>query len=935
MFIPSPLKFNQNHATTTPSKTARPLQQNTAPSNSGVATTPLPPPAHLANLVATSRRSAPLDGKEDRLRPRSEGIPRKLPGFEMIGAKPEKTLVFLGTGQTGMAGQRGLLDLLASQDLYATPLRIHVASEHASVGPAYTAKNDHRLLNTPANGMTFGDDALPFHEWARQNEEQLSSKGLLEKNEAGYADSNLRRVVYGLYLLDRRPDIFDQLAQRSLEFRFHPNDPAVTAWVEGDKTHVALRSGEEIAADAVLDAIGGYERKVKDALDDHPAVKAGHVRHISTYDSEQLRQIPDGSDVFFRGFRLGALDHFEQGGLIDRLTGTGGTVTFSSRTGGMSPVSGKKFTFEPEEFTLDALDGLLSQGKLNAASLKDLIQRETDKQCDQRGMARFDIDACKAPFQHRPASPDDFTRETLDKLEKDIAAARGGPMTPSVLLSSVYGSIYPVVRKMFNAGMVPPQEHKACHQVTTWPAQVPVQIAEKMLSLGNERKVRIFAGVEQDAGSGSDGTEVVFTSSYRGADGETKSHTHSPKYIVDATGGFNDIIQDLEASGGTFRNNAVENGVYRAYKGKNENREDIALGGIDYDTRTQLAAGLGNVGVAGSITAGKDKLPPSGTAKKLAQDARVAVASAIWAPGQGARAIHSSALLQREEVFEHSDRLFQKLPGLLASEELRRDGKIERDSLRLLLPDRKPGEAIFSIEESVQFACFTGISRPQAGEKIGKLDDHIVWQMVPKEKSTPLCYLSEKVQDDRGNEFWVNIVLWKERQMGPTEANAPKGRERWKPDAKAKHLNTVLYALYGTPKPIQKNLPPFSAKAFSEPAEPPAFMEVHFMNGPIDAHNVRLKFEEHRLSQTQVRAANGELIPGEKIVSRLKTPKGLPETDPQRWVTVTHDQLKDPRRSRPVDGTATDPAARYAISQSLARERPSANLDGPLPEDVD
>jgi len=200
-----------------------------------------------------------------------------------------------------------------------------------------------------------------------------------------------------------------------------------------------------------------------------------------------------------------------------------------------------------------------------------------------------------------------------------------------------------------------------------------------------------------------------------------------------STGGFNDIIQDVKKSGDVFRTHAIRNGVYRAYEGKDASGEPIPLGGIDYDPRTQLATGLGNVGMAGSITAGRDQLPPSGTAKQLAQDAKIVASSAVLASTLRARASHSPVLLQREEVLDRSDRLFRTLPGLLASEKLRRNGKIESDSLRLLLPDRLPGEKVVGLEEGVQFAGFTGIARPEAWARIGELEEH----MVPKEKSTP------------------------------------------------------------------------------------------------------------------------------------------------------------------------------------------------------
>jgi hypothetical protein len=300
---------------------------------------------------------------------------------------------------------------------------------------------------------------------------------------------------------------------------------------------------------------------------------------------------------------------------------------------------------------------------------------------------------------------------------------------------------------------------------------------------------------------------------------------------------------------------------------KEANGKIIVHGGVAYDPATQRADGNGNVYIVGALTYGPDVPPSGGTAPKLTESAERAVVSMIAAHGDVSAKRLAVPNLQRDEMIDLSNQQLKMLEKLLAGEELKKNGEINQSTMRLLLPNRLEGEPIFSLADVKQFAVFTGTSRPEAGKEIGARDDHIVSTLLPGKKGTPLCYFSELKEDKKGNAFWHNIVLWDHLVMEPTTPGV-KNRQRWTPPIHANHPNTVNFALYG------------------KDGEEPAFTEVHFMNGRVDAKKAEFDVEEHRLSMTPHGNENGE-----RTVARLQNP-GFTDPSKKRWVTQSHQVLK-------------------------------------------
>ena len=234
--------------------------------------------------------------------------------------------------------------------------------------------------------------------------------------------------------------------------------------------------------------------------------------------------------------------------------------------------------------------------------------------------------------------------------------------------------------------------------------------------------------------------------------------------------------------------------------------------------------------------------------------------------------------LQRDELIELCNLHLGELPALLKGDEIRIHGEITEATRRLLLPNRRPGEGIFTLDEVEQFAVYIGLARPEAAEEIAERDNHIVSTLTPGEEATPLCYYSAKQTDKAGNEFWLNIVLWNQKKMGPTRL-PPSEQKHWDPPAEAGHPDTVRFALYGHP----------------ERGEAPAFSEVHFMFGSIDEANTRLVVEEYRLSRTPTTSRDGQ-----REIFRYTDPQAYGRPG-KRWGAVANEPL--PRIRRSLHGT--------------------------------
>ncbi|CAN7463029.1 hypothetical protein LJR230_002985 [Trinickia sp. LjRoot230] len=314
----------------------------------------------------------------------------------------------------------------------------------------------------------------------------------------------------------------------------------------------------------------------------------------------------------------------------------------------------------------------------------------------------------------------------------------------------------------------------------------------------------------------------------------------------------NFLIDESSTSNGKLIGSALENGILRS--------ADIELGGDQTASLHKIARD--------SLTCRVDSLG-SGYLALGRNEAQVAIAAMMAEEAHAGENDLTPPKLQRDELIGLCNRHLRALNILLKSEQLRTKGEINEETRRLLLPNRRAGESIFSLDNVEQFAVYIGMVRPESAKDVGQRDDHIVSTLTPGGEATPLCYYSAKQADKNGSEFWLNIVLWNQKKMEQTKV-ASAEQKHWTPPARAGHPETVRFALYGDP----------------ERGELPAFSEVHFMLGTIDKSNIQLVVEEYRLSRTPTAVRDGE-----RVIYRYMNPKAYDPFD-KRWVTVANERLR-------------------------------------------